>query len=293
MNEVDPPAPLRLGFARGTAPSKWAERWHTAMPGRPLELVPFEQAFGRPSAGAEGAAEPPLDAVLERCAPGARPVGSDPGDPSRTHHAIRLYEEAVALVVPADHELAELVEIHHDDLGLVALLDHPDHAPEWPAPRPWDDPTWMPADLAAALALVATGLGGLLAPLPLARHLAGKREHAVIRVIGEEGDDPLSGSAIWATWRVDRDAPDIQQLVGIMRGRTARSSREGAPGAGGRSSKASPSKSGAAQSGAAQSGRAQSGATKSGAPRTGAPKHTAPRKISPRRGRPPGGGRKR
>lgn len=274
MSEAGPPVPLRLAFARGTAPSKWAERWRAAMPGRPLELVPFDRAFGRPPEAAERPGspeiddEPPYDVVLERCAPGARPEGSDSASAARPRHAVRLYEEAVALVLPRDHELSELGEILRDDLALVTLLDHPDHAPDWPAPRPWDDDAWMPADLATALELVASGLGGLLAPLPLARHLAGRREHAVLRVVDGAGGEALPGSAIWATWRVDRDAPDVQQLVGIMRGRTARSSREGAPSAG--SPVAAQPRTG-------------------GAPRQADLRRTGPRKIAPARGRPPGG----
>ena len=72
---------------------------------------------------------------------------------------------------------------------------------------------------------VGTGAGAILLPLPLARHLAGKRTHAVIPVYDEK---PLMGTQIWATWSVERDAGDVQQLVGIMRGRTARSQRPGA-----------------------------------------------------------------
>lgn len=212
-------APILLGFTRGVAPSKWAARWSQAAPGHPLELVPFARPFGRP-------ADAEQDMLIERAAPGERPLGSDPADEQRSHHALRLYEEAVALVLPADHELAELTEIPLADLALVRLLDHPHHAPAWPAAEPWDDPSWMPRGLPAALELVATGIGGVLAPLPLARHLVGKREHAVLRVV--PGDEPLPGTTIWASWRVERDAADLQQLAGILRGRTARSSRPSA-----------------------------------------------------------------
>ena len=217
---------LRLGFTRGTAPSKWAKRWVLAG-GDPLELVPVEVAFGRDRAI-------DLDVMLERTGPGERPTDSF-GD-AKTRHAIRLYTEAVALVIPADHELAQEPSVAVDALELVKLIDHPDHFVGWPAAQPWEDPAWMPADAQAALALVATGVGAMLLPLPLARHLAGKRDHAVLEVVasgpavrtgalGDDADAPLAGSAIWASWDVRRDAPDVQQLVGIMRGRTARSSR--------------------------------------------------------------------
>lgn len=229
------PAPIRLGFTRGVAPSKWAERWRRAVPERPIELVPISREFGRsthPDARS-------CDMLIERAQPGARPV-THTADGVRTHHAMFLYEEAVALVVPKDHELASETSVSADDLALVTLLDYPGHAPEWPRAQPWNDPEWMPQDLAAALALVATGLGVILAPLPLAQHAANKSEHAVVRV-----DQPLPGSTMWATWPVSsshdvgaeapctdhdeaRDVvhePDVQQLAGILRGRTAASSR--------------------------------------------------------------------
>lgn len=220
MNDV-----IRLGFTRGVAPSKWERRWRAAMPATRLEIVPIETPYGRPTGRL--AEESALDVMIERVAPGARPLASDPdADPEhevRTHHAFRLYEESVALVLPIDHELAEETEISLSDLALVRILDYPDHAPEWPAAEPWEDPSWMPGSIRAALELVSTGLGGIMAPLPLARHLINKREHAILRVVAPEG--ALPGTTVWASWPLERDAADVQQLAGILRGRTARSSR--------------------------------------------------------------------
>lgn len=217
---------LRLGFARGTSPGKWARRWAEVSPTQPLELVPLTLA-GRPEAGA-----PRPDVLLERVAPGARPAGTgdDAIDAGAARHAVRLYAEAVALVVAADHELAEQQTVDREALELVALLAHPDHAGAWPAPEPWADPAWAPRDAAAALELVATGAGAVLLPLPLARHLAGKREHAVLVVAG---DARLPGTEVWVSWDARRDAADVQRLVGIMRGRTARSERSASTGTGG------------------------------------------------------------
>ena len=227
--QVSGPSPLRLGFTRGVAPSKWASRWRAAA-ARPLELVPLAAPFGR------GRASEGLDVVIERAAPGARPDGSEaPADGQplaegtaepAPRHAMRLYEEAVALVLPKDHELAELEEIPLSDLPHVRILSHPNHSPEWPAAEPWEDPSWEPKNLAAALELVATGLGGIVLPLPLARHATAKREHAVLRIVGDSGErNPLPGSTIWATWSRERDDAEVQQLAGVLRGRTARSSR--------------------------------------------------------------------
>lgn len=214
---VTAPAPVRLGFARGIAPSKWANRWAQAVPGIPLELVPLAVS-GRPDPR-----EAPLDVVLERVAPGTRPEGSTGDVPTR--HAVRLYAETIALVVPAEHELAEAASVDRDALDRVTLLGHPAHSELWPDAQPWADPAWAPKSVPAALELVATGLGGILLPHPLARHLTRKGTHAVVPLTG---DERLPGTEIWATWAVERDAGDVQQLVGIMRGRTARSDRPGA-----------------------------------------------------------------
>lgn len=207
--------PIRLGFARGVAPNTWARRWTAARPGSPLELVPVDVAYGAAPAAALDA---PVDVMIERTLPGRRPEQ----DEVAPRHAMHLYTEQTALVLPRDHELAEETGIPVADLALITLLAHPDHPPEWGAPHPWADPALAPKHVPAALDLVAAGLGGMLLPLPLARHLTRKREHAILTLIG---DPALPGAGVWATWSVARDAEDVQQLAGVLRGRTARSAR--------------------------------------------------------------------
>lgn len=207
-------APLRLGFARGVAPSKWANRWKAIFPETPLELVPLTPA------GLLPAGEEPVDVRLERVAPLGEAEDSSGED--RTRHGVRLYVESIALVLPVEHELAEATVIEPDDLALVKLLDHPGHAAEWPAPEPWADPSWAPKNVRAALELVGTGLGGILMPLPLARHLAGKRTHVIVPL---SPVFELPGTEIWASWDRTRDDAVVQQFIGVLRGRTGRSSR--------------------------------------------------------------------
>lgn len=234
------------------APSKWARRWAEARPEHPLELVPVDIAFGPGAALRTDAAEPPreedadpaCDVMLERALPGQRPDDSTvpepaqelrsdlapepgslepPGAPAApSRHAVHLYTERIALVLPADHEFADETSIDIADLGLVALLDHPNHAPDWPNAQPWADPSLMPGDVAGILDLVAAGLGGALLPLPLARHLTRKREHATLELTGAPS---LAGTDVWATWAARRDGEDVQQLAGVLHGRTARSGR--------------------------------------------------------------------
>ncbi|UTX52686.1 LysR substrate-binding domain-containing protein [Leucobacter aridicollis] len=206
-------AEIQLGFTRGVAPSKWVRRWNAISPEQPLSIVPFPKPYGRPEHAAD------FDMILERTAPGGTPVGADDGA-ARTHHALRLYDEAVALVLPKGHDFTGRESVSIADLAEVRLLDHPDHAPDWPAAEAWEDPAWMPVDVHAALDIVATGLGGILMPAPLARHIVDKHAHLTVRL-----EEPIVGGSIWASWPVERDAPDMQHLAGVMRGRTARSSR--------------------------------------------------------------------
>lgn len=207
--------PIHMGFVRGVAPSKWADRWNRSVREQPLEIVPVGLNKVRE-------ARANLDLLLERVGPGGTPPESDASN--RTRHAMRLYEETVSLVLPSDHELSELNEISLEELTLIPLIDHPDHFAEWPPAQAWKDPTWMPQHAKATLQLVATGLGGALMAQPLARHISDKRDHVVIPVT-HNGEPLLPGTEIWATWNIDRDANDIQRLVGVLRGRTARSSR--------------------------------------------------------------------
>lgn len=210
---VDETPQITLGFTRGVAPSKWLNRWNAMSPDLTLAITPFGKPYGRPGNAGD------FDMVIERTAPGETPKGST-GDGVRTHHSMRLYNEALAVVLPKDHDFAEFEQISLEDLAGVRLLDHPNHSPEWPAAEPWDDPEWMPKSLLAALELVATGLGGILMPAPLARHIMNKKQHVLVRI-----SDPVVAGTVWASWLVDRDAPDVQQLAGVLRGRTARSSR--------------------------------------------------------------------
>lgn len=291
------PDTLTLGFARGVAPSKWARRWAQAAANAELaegaewpalELVPLPVS-GRPRPGLEP------DVLLERVAPGERPAGTTAEDRAAApRRAVRLYAEAVALVVAADHELAGSGSADRDALDLVGLLAHPGHARAWPAPRAWDDPAWQPRDAAAALDLVAAGLGAILLPLPLARHLADKRAHAVLPVTGEPA---LPGTEIWASWAAERDDADVQRLVGILRGRTALSSRSGGSRSGGSRNSESQSGGGSGSGGGSVSAskappqaaapKAGSGGRKSSPPKNsrGAQLAAAREKRAKRRGR--------
>lgn len=114
-------------------------------------------------------------------------------------HSIPLWEEVAVVVLPKDHPLADA-----DALTLDDLADEP-RAPEQ------DDP-------AMTVELVAAGTGWVILPHSLAR-LHHRRDVVAIPVTD------AAPTRIALVWRVERDDDDIQEFVGVVRGRTARSSR--------------------------------------------------------------------
>lgn len=114
-------------------------------------------------------------------------------------HRIPLWEEVAVAVLPKDHPLADAEALTLADLVGVPV------APEQPDP-------------AMTVELVAAGTGYAILPHSLAR-LHHRRDVAAVPVT----DAPATRIAL--VWRVERDDADIQEFVGVVRGRTARSSR--------------------------------------------------------------------
>lgn len=114
-------------------------------------------------------------------------------------HAIELWEEAAVAVLPKDHALADAEALTLDDLAADPLAP-PQH------------------DTAMTIELVAAGTGHAIVPQGVAR-LHHRRDVVAVPVT----DAPPTRIAL--VWRVERDDADIQEFVGVVRGRTARSSR--------------------------------------------------------------------
>lgn len=172
------------------------------MPHVPLELREI------PVAGQRGALEH-VDAALVRL----------PIDGADDLHVIPLYDELPVVVMStespltaADAEIAaadlagEIVIVPADDV-LGARI--PDAIPPAFAP---------PTDTAEAIATVAAGVGVVIVPMSLAR--AHQRRDVEYRVLAE---GPVSTVAL--AWRREATTEDVETFVGIVRGRTARSSR--------------------------------------------------------------------
>ncbi|MGX5695769.1 LysR family substrate-binding domain-containing protein [Agromyces soli] len=128
-------------------------------------------------------------------------------------HLIPLWEELAVAVLEKGHPFADA-----DSLTLADLKGEP------AAPV-------QPGDPAMTLELVAAGTGYAIVPHSLAR-LHHRRDVVAVPL----ADAPSTRIAL--VWAVERDDETIQDFVGVVRGRTARSSRgaetSDAPGEGAR-----------------------------------------------------------
>jgi DNA-binding transcriptional LysR family regulator len=187
-------ARFRLSIVPGVTVSKWARAWAERQPGVALEVVPVE-------AGA--ALSPDADAGLLRL-----PVDQD------VFHAVPLYTETTVVVVPRDHLVAAADEVTMADLADETLVRPLDDVLAW-TDAPAAD---RPATTADAVALVAAQVGLLVVPQSLAR--AHHRKDLTYRVVT---DAPTS--SVGLVWRRDGHTDLVEEMIGVVRGRTANSTR--------------------------------------------------------------------
>lgn len=192
---------FRLGAVPGATPGKWIDIWKQRMPQVPLELVPIEFATQRASIDE-------VDAALVR-----RPI-----DDAEDLHVIPLYDEVPVVVASAESHLMAADELSADDLAgevLITPLDDVLGPLELPTVAPDFAPIESTAD---AIATAATGTGIVVVPMSLAR--LHQRKDAGYRPLL---DAPTSSVAL--AWLRDRTTEDVETFIGIVRGRTANSSR--------------------------------------------------------------------
>ncbi|PZP14868.1 MAG: LysR family transcriptional regulator [Brachybacterium faecium] len=176
---------LRVAFVPGVEPDRFLRRWKALRNGTWLELIPVAQSR---QIDALNAGE--VDMCFAR--------DTDPGN---AFHAVSLWEERPVVVMSTDHVLSVLDEITEADLAEETEI-----------------PSQGPDDAADRVAVAATGVGYTRVPMSLAR--LHHRKDATHRPLLDA--DPTRIILLWP-----RDADDElrQQFVGVVRGRTARSSR--------------------------------------------------------------------
>lgn len=196
------PRTFRLGIIPGATPGKWIDAFSDRAPRVTLELVPLSVAEQHGAL-----TDRTVDAAIVRL-----PLEDD------ALHVITLYTEVPVVVASADSHLTAADELASADLaGEVLIVPRDDVlspavagalAPAFAAPETTAD----------AIATVAAGVGVVIVPMSLARlHARRDVAHRPLR------DGPVSSVAL--AWPRDADTSDVQTFVGIVRGRTANSSR--------------------------------------------------------------------
>jgi DNA-binding transcriptional LysR family regulator len=196
-----PPAAFRLGYVPGVTPTKWVRIWNERLPRIQLDLIQVPAAEAAALIRDQGA-----DAALLRL-----PI-------DRTGlHAIPLYAETPVVVVPKDHVVTAVEEVTAEDLADEVMLHPLDDTLDWDRP-PGLLAEERPTTTAAAIELVAAGVGLLVVPQSLAR-LYHRRDLTYRPLL----DAPESRVAL--SWPEDETTELMEQFIGIVRGRTVNSTR--------------------------------------------------------------------
>ncbi|MFP3580952.1 LysR family transcriptional regulator substrate-binding protein [Arthrobacter sp. SIMBA_036] len=182
----EPQPGLRFAYVAGVTPGKWIRRWEQRMPDVPLEAFMSDD-----------------DAQLSVLRDGSADLSFVRLPVDREGlNVIPLYEEQPVVVAPKGHEISVFEEVALADLAEENFLD----VDEMGGPD-------------MALQVVASGAGLAILPMSVARHLNNKE--TVMR--------PLTGapgSQIALAWLVGTEGPVVEEFIGIVRGRTAQSSRQ-------------------------------------------------------------------
>ena len=165
---------------------KWTTRWVERHPDIPLEVVPTAEGNGIAVLRSGGATVSFVRLPIDR----------------QGLSVIRLYGEVPVLVVSRDSALADRESIGVDEVAAVAGVRN------YPTPESTKD----------AVALVAAGVGALRLPHSVARMVA--RKDVVALPI-----DDAPETEIAVCWLQDETTPLVEEFIGIVRGRTAASSR--------------------------------------------------------------------
>lgn len=185
------PRVLRIAYVAGVTPGKWIRRWEERMPGVPLESFMSEDATSDGGAGAAAVRDGRADMAFVRL-----PIERE------GLSVIPLYEEQPVVVAPKGHEISVFEDVALADLAQESFLD----VAALGGPEP-------------ALQVVASGAGLVVLPMSVARHFNVK-DTVARRLSGAEGTE------IALVWPTDATDDVIEEFIGIVRGRTAQSSRQ-------------------------------------------------------------------
>ncbi len=196
-SQIGPDTPaLRVGFIPGVEPDVFARRWRTDPARCELELLPLEA-----QAPEEALASGAIDMVFARLPWRESSRGDAPVLAREDVHAVPLWEERPVAVVAKDNPLSLAEELTEADLE-----------------GEYEFSLEECGGAKGAVQTVAAGHGYAVMPMSLARLHA--RKDVTHRPLAER-----DGTRIALVWPKDADDDVRQEFQGVVRGRTARSSR--------------------------------------------------------------------
>ena len=205
--ESTPDRLFTVAFVPGVTLAKWSKVWAERRPDLPLGFAPTPEET-QVRVLHEGAAEVSFVRL---------PVDND------GLSVIPLYSEIPVVMLPKEHDLAQAESVTVAQLAGEHLLQDPDSVPEWrdvadeirdgtrrPLPdiRTGDD----------AAELVAAAVGIMIVPQSVAR-LHSRKDVVALPV------SDVAESRIALAWLEENTTADVEEFIGVVRGRTARSSR--------------------------------------------------------------------
>jgi DNA-binding transcriptional LysR family regulator len=191
------PEDLRVGFVIGATPDKWARAWRERR-AEHLVLVPLTEAEQE-----EAVRSGEVDMALVRL-----PIDTD------GLHCVRLYDEKQVVVAGHAHMVSVADDVTLADLAEEQLVRP--HASGWTPSV--DQKPWPPMSEKDAVEAVAAGTGVVILPMSVSRLL--QRKDVVQREVTD-----LPPSTIALVWPRERDGETTQAFVGVVKGRSANSSR--------------------------------------------------------------------
>ncbi|MGH3478107.1 MAG: LysR substrate-binding domain-containing protein [Nocardioidaceae bacterium] len=200
--------PFRLAFVPGVTPDKWRRIWEQRVPGVPLELTAIA-VEDQLAVLHEGRA----DMCFVRL-----PVERE------GLSLIPLYVEVPVVVVPREHVVTAFEEVSVADLADEHLLQDPDTVPEWrdiaTEVRDGTRADVPPMTAKETFETIGAGTGMVIVPMSVARlHHRKDVAHRPVTDVAE--------SQIGLAWLTEATDTRVETFIGIVRGRTERSSRGG------------------------------------------------------------------
>ncbi|GAA5056460.1 hypothetical protein GCM10023318_33910 [Nocardia callitridis] len=176
---------LRVGFVPGVTVAKWTRIWAERFQDTPLEVIAVAQAEQETALRAGRVDMCFVRLPIER-------VGMN---------AIPLYRELPVVVVAKEHPISVFDEVVSADLAQEIQQDGTDID-----------------EVSGAIELVAAGVGVVVVPHSIARLHA--RRDLVYRTVTD-----LEPTDIALAWPTDSTDDLVEEFIGVVRGRSARSSR--------------------------------------------------------------------